>query len=275
MNDHPRELLPLIAEGMRPAPEVRRHLSSCDTCRAALEALSPLDLGLAWDGVVAEIDAPRRRLAERVLVRLGVEEGAARFVCLTPSLRSEWLLATLGALGLAAVGMLGARGDQISLVLLVAPLVAAAIVAFAYGPLADPAFEIVAASPLSPLLALLLRLAAVLTVTSALVFGANLAAGGSAGHAAWFLPMTFVALFAAAVALKTTPFAGAGAGMLAWSAAVFVSVALAADPARTLWGDAAQIAYGTGSALLLAGLLVSVARSGGFHVPRPIPRRGM
>lgn len=265
MSDHPRELLPLIAEGMQPPDEVRRHVAACHTCTAALEALAPLDLAYAWDGIAAEADAPAPRPLERILVRCGVGGAAARFVTVTPSLRPEWLGASGGVLALAVAGMLVGRPGELSLVVLVAPVLAAALVAFAYGPSSDRAYELVAATPLSPLLAVLLRLAVVLAANSALVLAADVLTSGSDGlRLVWFLPMTFVALLAASVALRTSPFLGAGAGMALWTAAVFGTVSLARDPAALLWGYGAQIGYALGSAGALAFLLLATARSGGF-----------
>ena len=272
MSDHPREILPLVAEGLRPPEDVRAHLAVCTSCAAAVEALSPLDLGYVWEGVAAEADAPRPGVVERALDRCGVDARTARFVTATPSLRPEWLLASAGALALAVLGMITrGGGDGMSLVVLLAPVVAAALVAFAYGPASDPAYELVAATPLSPLLALLLRIAVVLSVNSALVLAADLAAGGPA-LPTWFLPMTFVALVAATVGVRTSPVLGAGAGMALWSAAVVATVSLAHDPARFLWGAGAQVVYAIGSAAALAALCALVARTGGF-VPASGERR--
>jgi hypothetical protein len=264
VTDHPREILPLVAEGLQPPPGVRAHLAACESCAAAVAALSPLDLGYVWEGVAAEADAPSPGVLERVLDRCGVDARTARFVAATPSLQPEWILASAGTLVLAALGMLAGGGDGISLVILLAPVVAAALVAFAYGPSSDPAYELVAATPLSPLLALLLRLAVVLSANSVLVLAADVASGAPGLRLAWFLPMTFVALVAAAIGVRTSPLLGAGAGVALWSAAVFATVSLSDDPARILWGLQAQTFYAAGSAAALAGLCALVVRSGGF-----------
>ncbi|HEX2296825.1 MAG TPA: hypothetical protein VHN37_16150 [Actinomycetota bacterium] len=261
---HPRALLPLIAEGLRPPEDVRAHLASCESCADAVEALSPLDLGYVWDGVASEADAPRPGVLERALVRCGVGDGTARFVAATPSLRPEWLLASAGTLALAALGMAARPGNGLSLVVLLAPVVAAALVAFAYGPASDDAYELVAATPLSPLLALLLRLAVVLSANSVLVLAADVVAGGPGLRPSWFLPMTFVALVAAGVGVRTSPLLGAGAGIALWSAAVFTTVSLSEEPERLLWGAVAQVLYAVGSVAVLAALCALVVRSGGF-----------
>jgi hypothetical protein len=95
-----------------------------------------------------------------------------------------------------------------SAVLLAAPLVAAAAVAFAY--------EAVAATPLSPVQALLVRLAAVLVANTLLAGGVDLALGGRGPRAGWLLPMTAAALLAVLVASRWSPAVGAVAGMGAW-----------------------------------------------------------
>jgi hypothetical protein len=95
-----------------------------------------------------------------------------------------------------------------SAVLLAAPLVAAAAVAFAY--------EAVAATPLSPVQALLVRLAAVLVANTLLAGGVDLALGGRGPRAGWLLPMTAAALLAVLVASRWSPTVGAVAGMGAW-----------------------------------------------------------
>ena len=103
-----------------------------------------------------------------------------------------------------------------SAVLLAAPLVAAAAVAFAYGPAVDVAYEAVAATPLSPVQALLVRLAAVLVANTVLAGVVDLTLGDRELHAGWLLPMCAAALLAVLVASRWTPAVGAVAGMGAW-----------------------------------------------------------
>ena len=103
MTEHPTELLLQVADGATPPPEARAHLATCQRCRQTLEALAPLDLGYVWEGVAAELDAPRPRLLERLLVAVGVRPGLARFTATTPSLRLAWLGANLLVLLLVAL----------------------------------------------------------------------------------------------------------------------------------------------------------------------------
>jgi len=106
----------------------------------------------------------------------------------TPDLRllADGALATvLGGWVGTAVGRLGSR---VAPLLLAAPLVAAAAVAFAYGPAVDPAYEAVAVTPLSPVRALLVRLAAVLVANTLLAGAVDLALGDGGPRVGWLLP---------------------------------------------------------------------------------------
>jgi hypothetical protein len=259
MTEHPTELLLQIADGAVPPPEARAHLATCQRCHQTLEALAPLDLDYVWQGVAAELDAPKPSLLERLLVAVGVRPGLARFTAITPSLRLGWLLANALVLLLIALPMaLRPVASWPPAMLLAAPLVAAAAVAFAYGPAVDPAYEAVAATPLSPLRALLVRLAAVLVANTALAGAVDLALGGRAG---WLLPMTAAALLAVLVASRWSPQVGAAAGMGAWLL-VLTGWKASQQPVTWLTGPGAQLAYGVVAAVLLVLLIRRMAREG-------------
>jgi hypothetical protein len=262
MTEHPTELLLQIADGGVPPAEARAHLASCQRCQQTLEALAPLDLDYVWQGVAAELDAPRQSLLERILIAVGVRPGLARFTATTPSLRLGWLLANTLVLLLVAWPLaLKPAAAWPSAVLLAAPLVAAAAVAFAYGPAVDPAYEAVAATPLSPVRALLVRLAAVLIANTVLAGAVDLALGGRGPHAGWLLPMTAAALLAVLVASRWSPGVGAAAGMGAW---VLVLIAWRAshEPVTWLTGPGAQAAYAAVTVVLLVLLVRRMAREG-------------
>ena len=262
MTEHPTELLLQIADGATPPPEARAHLATCQRCQQTLAALAPLDLGYVWQGVAAELDAPRPGLLERILVAVGVRPGLARFAATTPSLRLGWLLANALVLGLVALPLaLRPAAAWPSGVLLVAPLVAAAAVAFAYGPAVDPAYEAVAATPLSPVRALLVRLAAVLVANTLLAAAADLALGDGGPRAGWLLPMTAAALLAVLVASRWTPQVGAVTGMGAWLLVLAVW-RVSQQPATWLTGPGAQAAYAAVAAALLVLLIRRMAREG-------------
>jgi hypothetical protein len=262
MTEHPTELLLQIADGATPPQEARAHLATCQRCQQTLAALAPLDLGYVWEGVAAELDAPKPSLLERTLVAVGVRPGLARFTAITPSLRLGWLLANLLVLGLVALPLaLRPAAAWPSAVLLAAPLVAAAAVAFAYGPAVDPAYEAVAATPLSPVRALLVRLAAVLAANTVLASAVDLALGGRGPRAGWLLPMTAAALLAVLVASRWTPQVGAAAGMGAWLL-VLTGWKASQQPVTWLTGPGAQLAYAVVAAVLLALLIRRMVREG-------------
>jgi hypothetical protein len=262
MTEHPTELLLQIADGATPPPEARAHLATCQRCHQTLEALTPLDLDYVWDGVAAELDAPRPGLLERLLVAAGIRPGLARFTATTPSLRLGWLLANALVLALVALPLaLRPVAAWPSGVLLAAPLVAAAAVAFAYGPAVDRAYEAVAATPLSPVQALLVRLAAVLVANSVLAGAVDLALGGRGLRAGWLLPMTAAALLAVLVASRWTPQIGAAAGMGAWLL-VLAGWKASHQPVVWLTGPGAQLAYAVVATVLLVLLIRRMAREG-------------
>jgi hypothetical protein len=262
MTEHPTELLLQITDGATPPPEARAHLATCQRCQQTLEALAPLDLDYVWEGVVAELDAPWPGLLERILVAVGLRPGLARFIAATPSLRLGWLLANLLVLGLVALPLaLRPVAAWPSAVLLAAPLVAAAAVAFAYGPAVDPAYEAVAATPLSPVRALLVRLAAVLVANTLLAGAVDLALGDGGPRTGWLLPMTAAALLAVLVASRWSPGVGAAAGMGTWGL-VLAGWKLSHQPVTWLTGPSAQAAYAAVTVTLLVLLVRRMAREG-------------
>jgi hypothetical protein len=262
MTSHPTELLLQIADGATPPPAARAHLASCLRCQQTLDALAPLDLGYVWQGVAAELDAPRPGLLERVLVVVGVRPGLARFTATTPSLRLGWLLANLLVLGLVGLPLaLSPAAAWPPGVLLAAPLVAAAAVAFAYGPAVDPAYETVAATPLSPVRALLVRLAVVLAANTVLAGVVDLVLDHRGPRAGWLLPMCAAALLAVLVASHWTPVVGAAAGMGAWLL-VLTGWKASQQPVAWLTGPGAQATYAAITIVLLVLLVRRMARQG-------------
>jgi len=177
--------------------------------------------------------------------------------CSSPSLLANALVLGLVALPLA----LKPAATWPSGVLLAAPLVAAAAVAFAYGPAVDPAYEAVAATPLSPVRALLVRLAAVLVANTLLAGAVDLALGGRGPRAGWLLPMCAAALLAVLVASRWAPAVGAVAGMGAWLL-VLAGWRLSQQPVTWLTGPSTQAAYAVVAAVLLALLVRRMAREG-------------
>ncbi len=270
MNEHPNDLLLPIAEGAVPSSAVAAHLQGCERCRRTLDALAPVDLGMVWQGVAAELDAPRASLLERAAARVGLDPALARLAGTTPSLSAAWLLASLVVLALG-MQMASLSVGNASPALVVAPFVAAAAVAFAYGPGVDPAYDVVSVTPVSPLRALLVRLAAVLSVNALIVSVLDLLTGVNPFGLAWLLPMTGAALLAAVVASRFTPVVGAAAGMGTWLLVLAALATFSRRPLATLSSGEAQLVSAAVVALLLA-VLLRRAVSGDWVRPGPEAR---
>jgi signal transduction histidine kinase len=137
---------------------------------------------------VAPIVQRREPILDRALIRVGVREDAARIIGATPSLRLAWLLA---AIGVALFAVWSPQGDPrvLDVVLLLAPVLPVAGVAAAYGPWADPMFDVTQASPSSGMRVLLLRTIAVLLTAGLLVTLATLSVpNAEVAAVAWVLP---------------------------------------------------------------------------------------
>jgi hypothetical protein len=143
--------------------------------------------------------------------------------------RQEIWVASSLVMTLGVIVTLATRGPAVShetlTMVLIAPLVAAAGLAFIYGPGVDPALEIELATPTSPRLVLLARLV--------LVFGFDLVLGlvGSLALAllrpdislwplvmAWLAPMTFLSALSLLISvISSDPEAGALISLVLWA----------------------------------------------------------
>ncbi len=177
---------------------------------------SDVDLHRVWLGVAAQVwrrqPGPAERLAERALR----SPGLARALVATPSLLLGWIIASAVVL---AAGMFAALWTGTPFVPLFAPAVAAAGIAYAYGPGIDPAWELSQSMAVSDRMVLLVRV----LVVFALNAGLGLAASAASGTAAtvtfgWLVPMTAVsALALAAATITRSPNVGVAAGLTAWT----------------------------------------------------------
>ena len=171
--------------------------------------------------IAAEVWRRHPGRLERTAARLLRSPGLARALFTTPSLLLPWLIASAVAL---AVGALTQVGVGQPLVWVIAPAVAAAGIAYSYGPGLDPAWELSCSMPVSDRLVLLTRGVAVFAVNAVLgliASAATLGTHASTGTAqltfAWLLPMTAACALALAVAVAVrSAMAGAGAGVGAW-----------------------------------------------------------
>ncbi len=181
------------------------------------DAPDDVDLGRVWISVAAQVWRREPGWLERTAGRLLRSPGLARALLTTPSLLLPWLLTSIAVL---AAGAAATTDSGQPLVALLAPAVAAAAIAYAYGPGMDPAWELSCSMAVSDRMVLLVRALAVFAVNA--VLGLVAAAVSASGAAAavtfgWLIPMTAVCAFALAVAtVARSASAGAAAGVGAW-----------------------------------------------------------
>jgi hypothetical protein len=175
-----------------------------------------VDLDRVWIGVAAQVWRRQPGPVERTAGRLLRSPGLARALLTTPSLLLPWLIASIAVL---AVGAVATRGTGEPLVALLAPGVAGAGIAYAYGPGIDPAWELSRSMAVSDRMVLLVRAFAVFAVNAVLGLAASFASGTAAALTfGWLIPMTAVcALALAAATAVRSPNAGVAAGVAGWT----------------------------------------------------------
>jgi hypothetical protein len=180
---------------------------------------SDVDLGRVWLGVAAQVWRRRPGLAERAAGRLLRSPGLARALVTTPSLLAGWLVATAVVL---LAGIFATLGTGTPYVPLLAPAVAAAGIAYAYGPGIDPAWELSRSMAVSDRMVLLVRALAVFALNAGLGLAASAASGAAAAVTfGWLVPMTAVcALALAAATLARSANVGVAAGVAGWAIVV-------------------------------------------------------
>lgn len=237
---------------------VETHLLACAGCRAQLAPAVPVArLDAIWTEIEENVDTPRPGPVERALGRLGVHDHTARLIATTPSLTTAWLLSVTAALVFAlAAAQSGPRGLLIFLA--VAPVLPVAGVAAAYGRETDPTYDVALAAPYSSFRLLLLRTAAVLVSTLALVGVAALLLPAAPGlAAAWLLPALALSSSTLALSSRMPAAAAAGAVVALWLGTVFTTVRVTGS---------SYAAFGAvGQTVCLAAVLVSIAIITGLH----------
>jgi hypothetical protein len=176
---------------------------------------SDVDLDKVWLGVAAQVWRRQPGLLERLAGRLLRSPGLARALVTTPSLLVGWITATAVVL---VAGILATLGTGTPYVALVAPAVAAAGIAYAYGPGIDPAWELSCSMAVSDRMVLLVRALVVFGLNAALGLAASAASGAAVAVTfGWLVPMTAVcALALAAATLARSANAGVAAGLAGW-----------------------------------------------------------
>ena len=181
------------------------------------DAPDDVDLGRVWVSVAAQVWRRQPGWLERTAGRLLRSPGLARALLTTPSLLLPWLLTSIAVL---AAGAAATTDSGQPLVALLAPAVAAAAIAYAYGPGMDPAWELSCSMAVSDRMVLLVRALTVFAVNAVLGLAASAVSASGAAAAVtfgWLIPMTAVWAFALAVATVTrSASAGAAAGVAAW-----------------------------------------------------------
>ena len=174
-----------------------------------------VDLDRVWLGVAAQVWRRQPGPAERAAGRLLRSPGLARALVTTPSLLLGWVIATVVIL-LAGIGLTLSTGTP--WVALLAPAVAAAGIAYAYGPGIDPAWELSQSMAVSDRMVLLVRALAVFAMNAALGLAASAASGAAAAVTfGWLVPMTATCALALAAATVTrSPNVGVAAGSAGW-----------------------------------------------------------
>jgi hypothetical protein len=191
------------------------------------EARPPdVDLDRVWLAVAARVWRRAPRPAERAARWLLRSPGLARALVTTPGLLAGWLIATVVVL---AAGIIATLGTGTPYVPLLAPAVAAAGIAYAYGPGIDPAWELSRSMAVSDRMVLLIRALAVFGLNAVLGLAATAASGAAAAVTfGWLVPMTAVcALALAAATLAQSANVGVAAGAAGWVITVLAGNAAA------------------------------------------------
>ena len=221
-----------------------------------------VDLQRVWLGVAAQVWRRRPGPVERTAGRLLDSPGLARALVTTPSLLIGWLIAT-AAVVLAGIAATLATGTPY--VPLLAPALAGAGIAYAYGPGVDPAWELAASMAVSDRIVLLARTVAVFALNALLGVVASAASTAVAAMTfGWLVPMAAVSALALAAAT------------LSRSANVGVAAALAGWALMLLGGRAATgsaIAVVTTSTLIGPFLLLTAGCAALAWYATRIPRR--
>jgi hypothetical protein len=198
-----------------------------------------VDLDRVWLGVATEVWRRRPGPVERLAGPALRSPGLARALVITPSLLPGWVIAS--AIVLAA-GLFATLATGTPFVALFAPAVAAAGIAYAYGPGIDPAWELSQSMAVSDRMVLLTRALVVFALNAVLGLVASAASGAAAAVTfGWLVPMTALsALALAAAAVTRSANAGVAAGLAAWAITV-LSVCSASGQVATAVASSALV----------------------------------
>jgi len=214
--------------------------SSAPAPRAAGPA--DVDLDRVWTGVATQVWRRDPGRVERLAGRLLRSPGLARALVATPSLLLAWIIATVVVLFAGAAATLATGTPYVALL---APAVAAAGIAYAYGPGIDPAWELSRSMAVSDRMVLLVRALAVFGLNAALGLAASALSGAAAALTfGWLVPMTAVcALALAAATVARSAIVGVAAGVAGWVIAVLSGAAAGGQLTTAVTNSALVLPY--------------------------------
>lgn len=248
---------------MRHHPDDAAHVARCDDCqaRASLESLD-VDLEKTWTGVAAEAWSSPVSWPEIVAARLLRSRPLARALATTPSLFLSWILATAAILG---AGVLATPVSGEPWAALLAPALAGAGIAYAYGPGIDSAFELNRTMANSDRMVLLVRSVVVFGLNAALGLVASIFSAVTVGITlGWLLPMTTVCALALAVAtISRSANVGVGVALLVWGFVVTAVAARTQDISSAVQIDALMPVYAVSTVALILLTLYATGGKGG------------
>jgi hypothetical protein len=234
------------------AASAEAHLLRCAACRSAVAPRADAArLAAVFEDVVDVLDAPRAGRLERLLRATGVRPATARLLVATPALRASWLLAVAGALAFAVAAV--TRGPESRYVFLaLAPLLPVLGVALAYGPEADPAYDVAVAAPYGGFRLLLLRTAAVVATTTAGTLAATVFLPDARLAAAWLLPALALTTATLVAGTVWTPAGAAAFVGVCWLTVLAVAARIGADVTDARGQVTYAVLLAAGAALLAA-----------------------
>ena len=179
---------------------------------------------------------------ERLAGRLLRSPGLARALVTTPSLLLGWIIATMVML---AAGAVATRATGTPWVALFAPAVAAAGIAYAYGPGIDPAWELCCSMAVSDRMVLLTRALALFGLNALLGVAASAVSGAAAALTfGWLIPMTAMCGLALATAtVARSANAGVVAGLGGWVITVLAGKASGGQTLTAITDSALVLPY--------------------------------
>jgi hypothetical protein len=204
-------------------PDDPLHVAQCSTCQAGVDRDTlDVDFDRVWNGIAGHVWARPVGVMETTAGRLLQSPGLARALVTAPSLVLSWLVATAVVLATGAAVTLATGYPWVAVL---APAMAGAGIAYAYGPGVDPAYELSQSMPISAGMVLLVRVLAVFAVNAMLGALASLVSEGAAGITfGWLIPMTTVAaLGLAAATLARSANVGVAAALAGWCIVVLAT----------------------------------------------------